>query len=419
MVRGVAVGLLFAVACQPQPQESEEDSRPELHIIGAETATQALLPELIASHNKAKGDLRFKLTTAPDGEAMRAVLDGKAELAALFRGHTSAEEEQAQANGYSLDAPGARHILAVNVVAVSVHPDNPLDSLTYDQIIEIFCTQKVENWSELGLEERPIRPLVRETTSGERVLFEDFFCGPQGISTDIEELPAREIAELLATDPSTISFISLTERAGKIVGLRPLPLSQPVSPTQQNIVRGSYPLAQDLFLHTPGPATGDVADFLSWIASPAGQEVVDESHFIPLFLRPELMDEPRPLRETVHFQQGSIEPTQRSTARLSLLIEELQGRAGEYKHIVLEGYTDSQEDNETALSRSRAEVVRDVLKEGLPGLFFEIIPRGAVRPIAPNETPFGRQQNRRVQIYLGDEEQEDSSAGGVEGEPGE
>ena len=86
---------------------------------------------------------------------------------------------------------------------------------------------------------------------------------------------------------------------------------------------------------------------------------------------------------------------------------------------MLEGYTDSQEEDPTSLSQSRAEVVRDLLKEDLPGLFFEIIPRGAVRPIAPNETPFGRQQNRRVQIYLGEEEKDDPADQGVEAEPEE
>ena len=99
-------------------------------------------------------------------------------------------------------------------------------------------------------------------------------------------------------------------------------------------------------------------------------------------------------------------PTLRSQARLGQLVHELRDRAGEYNHVILEGYTDAQESNPAALSRKRAQVVEERLKIELPGLFYEIIPRGAEHPIAPNETPYGRQRNRRVQIYLAEDEAE-------------
>ena len=51
-------------------------------------------------------------------------------------------------------------------------------------------------------------------------------------------------------------------------------------------------------------------------------------------------------------------------------------------------------------------VFQQILEVQLPGTFFEIIPRGPDRPLAPNNTPFGRERNRRVQIYLADEEAE-------------
>ena len=121
------------------------------------------------------------------------------------------------------------------------------------------------------------------------------------------------------------------------------------------------------------------------------------------------MDEPRPLRETIHFEPGSSRPTSRSIARIGLLIEELRERVGEHNHIVLEGYTDNREDNSGELSQQRAETVKEILSEALPDRFFEIIPRGKIHPIAPNETPYGRQRNRRVQIYLADEETQNAT----------
>jgi phosphate transport system substrate-binding protein len=362
-----------------------------------------LVPALVESHRQTVGDIAFEVADGDLGEGFKQLLSGEADIAAASRLHTPAEEEQAKANGYTLD-DGARHLVAVNVVAVAVHPSNPVDALTYDQVIGVFCTGSVDNWGFLGQDEMPIRPITRDPSSGTRAVFEDFFCGPKGMHPRVEVLSIDEIHDALASDPAAISFVSLAEQSGKVLGLRPDVAGHPVLPSQQNVIRGAYPLYHDMYMYTPGPTTGVAQQFLAWISSPAGQEVVDEVRFVPLFLRPERMNEPRPLRETIQFEPESREPNQRSMARLNLLVDELRDRAGEYRHVVLEGYTDRKEPDPQGLAQARAEGVRALLDKELPGTFFEIIPRGAVNPIAPNATPYGRQQNRRVQIYLADEE---------------
>ena len=332
------------------------------------------------------------------------MLSDELDLAISSRRPQPNEQEQAKANGYDLDAPASRHIVGVDVVTLSVHANNHIDSLTYDQVIGIFCTREIDNWSFLGLDESPIRAMTPEPMSGTRALFEDFFCGPRGIHPNVEVASTVSIANALEAEENVITFQSLSTGAGKTLGLRPDPTGPPVRPSQQNIIRGSYPLYQDINLYTPGEPSGEVKQFVDYVRSPAGQEVVDEERFVPLFLRPERLDEARPLRETIHFEQNATQPNLRPKARLQLLVDEMQDRAGEYQHVVLEGYTDSREGDANALATARAESVRDLLGEELPGLYFEIIPRGAVHPIAPNDTPYGRQRNRRVQIYLAEEE---------------
>ena len=226
------------------------------------------------------------------------------------------------------------------------------------------------------------------------------------------------IAKALKDDPWAISFVTLADREGKVIGLRPDPAGEAVMPSQQNIIRGAYPLYSDLYLFTAGSPRRETAEFVHWIGTPAGQEVVDEARFIPIFLRPDAMDAPRPLRETIHFDVGRDRPNQRSMARLQLLEEELRERAGESQHIILEGYADSTEPNPVKLSQARAQAVRKLLENNLKGLYFEIIPRGKRNPIAPNTTPYGRERNRRVQIYLADEEQLPGNQSVVENDEG-
>jgi len=399
----VAIALLAACTSQAPPEPV--DDRPVLTLGGAEAFTARLLPALAESFTRARNTHRFQIRRTDD-DGMSSLLDGQLDVVATSRPHRSRDQDQARENGFNLEAEGARHIIGVDVIALAVHASNPADSLTYDQVIGIFCEgdNRIDNWSFLGQEDRPVRVVSADISSGTRMLFEDFFCGGRGLGQHVEVLNAQAIATALESDQTVISYVSMNEEAGKVLGLRPDAAQPPIRPSQQQVIRGAYPLYRDIFMYTQGPATGDVGSFIDWVMSPAGQDVIDEQRFVPVFLRPENLDEPRPLRETIHFEPGSSEPNQRSSTRLGLLVDELKERAGAYQHVVLEGYTDNQEPDRIALSRKRAETVRATLAAELPGTYFEIIPRGDDNPIAPNQTSYGRQRNRRVQIYLAEEE---------------
>jgi phosphate transport system substrate-binding protein len=346
------------------------------------------------------------LELEPTGTALgfRELLDGEAELVVAARDARPSEEEQARARGFSLDTPQSRHIVAVDVVGVAVHTDNPVDHLTYDDVVAVFCTGEAASWAAVGGPDRPIHALAPDLESGARALAEDFFCGVRGIRQGVPVQRPDELQESLRTDVDAISFVSLADGSGKLLGLAPAPEFPPVFPSQSNIIRGSYPLYGDVYLLTRGVPTGALASFLAFVTDPAGQEIIDEQRYVPLFLRPSTLDEPRPLRETVHFEAGAAEPDSRSLARLHLLVREIRER--QVRHVVLEGYTDDREPDPYALSEQRAQSVRTLLAAEVPTLYFEIIPRGARSPIGPNQTPLGRQINRRVQVYLGEDEQE-------------
>jgi phosphate transport system substrate-binding protein len=404
-LHSVLLGLL--TACTPPPDPAPEPpSTPLVRIGGSETMTRQLLPALVEAHTRSRGDLRFEVTAGGTGAGMRQLLAGTLDIAGASRRHRPSDEEQAVAQGFSLDAPGTRHILGMDVVAVVVHEDSPIESLTYDQVIGIFCERTIDDLQFLGdgFPARPLVPVARDPRSGTRTLFEDFFCGPRGIHAQVENLDTEGIRERLASDPGAIGFATMTERIGKVVALRAQPGAEAVAPSQKTIANGSYPLYHDLYLYTRGPAAGPAKAFVDWVLTPAGQDVVDEHRFVPIYHRTAEFDGPRPLRETVHFDAGSDVPNQRSMARIQLLVQELRQRKAKGQHIILEGFTDATEPDAIALSQSRADTVKDLLERQLDAPYFEIIPRGGVRPLAPNDTPFGRLRNRRVQIYLADEE---------------
>lgn len=384
-----------------------------VRIVGSETLNSELVPALVDSHKQLSGVLDFEVRGGGSSAGFKALLSGEADLAASSRPPIPAEVDQAHANGWTFE----RHLVGLNAISVQSHPSNPLQSLTYGQVRDLFCTGVIDDWSQLGLEARKVRVVVRDRRSGSRATFEDFFCGPDGIRPDAETLDAEGIAGAIAEDPGAIGMAPLWQRTGKVLALRAHNTSDPVSPTPAHVLRGHYPLIHDVALYTAGPPSDEIAAFLAFSTGPLGQDVVERNGVVPLHMRPEVLAGPRPLRETVHFADGGVDPDPRSIERLGVLIEELRERAGEVDHVILEGYADVSEQDALTLSQRRANAVREALVAELPALFVEVIPRGSSRPAGPEDTPLGKAANRRVQVYLAEEERADR-AGATNSAPG-
>jgi outer membrane protein OmpA-like peptidoglycan-associated protein len=76
---------------------------------------------------------------------------------------------------------------------------------------------------------------------------------------------------------------------------------------------------------------------------------------------------------------------------------------GEIKPMVVEGYTDSVGSDATnlTLSKNRAEAVRSYLvSKGIPADKISAVGKGKANPVASNDTPDGRANNRRVEIVV-------------------
>ncbi len=107
--------------------------------------------------------------------------------------------------------------------------------------------------------------------------------------------------------------------------------------------------------------------------------------------------------EDVVFETDSAELTSGGRDRIRRVAEAVAKLEG--RKVIVEGHTDStgEADYNQALSERRANAVRDALiASGLGGDGVTAVGLGEDRPIAPNDTEAGRQQNRRVEIIVQD-----------------
>jgi len=103
-------------------------------------------------------EVRISVTGGGSGTGIAAMINGTVHIANASREMKSEEIEAARANGIE----PIEFTVARDAIAVIVHPDNPVQQLTLQQISDIY-TGKITNWRELGGEDRPIVLLSRES----------------------------------------------------------------------------------------------------------------------------------------------------------------------------------------------------------------------------------------------------------------
>jgi phosphate transport system substrate-binding protein len=340
--------------------------------------------------------------TCDVGMASRAVTE--TEVAALAR-----------AGVQDVRAPGTEHVLALDGIAVIVHPNNPLRALDRDALRAVF-TGQITNWGAIGGAPGPITVLARDAHSGTFDTFKHLVLGKVELAAGARRFEQSDgLADQVASDPAAIGFVGLAYvRSAKALAVGE-PGAPAMLPTSFTVTTEGYMLSRRLYLYTaPRPRSPLIADFVSFALSAAGQEAVRTAGFVDLELvvsDPPPCDERCPARYAalvrgahrlsldLRFRHGSDRTDSRATRDLDRLVHFLQRHPG--NQVLLLGFSDSSGDpaQNVRLSRERARVIatelaaRGVRAAAVDGF-------GAARPVSGNRTESDRERNRRVEVWL-------------------
>ena len=230
-------------------------------------------------------DIRISVTGGGSGTGIAALINKTADIANASRQIKSEEIDQAKANGVD----PVEHIIARDAIAVMVNPENPVSKLTLQQISDIY-SGKINNWKELGGDDRPIVRLSRETNSGTHVYFLETVLRLGNakdktlFSTDTLLLPSSEgIVAELRQNPNAIGYDGLgyVPKDLKMIAIAKTADGAYVLPSIKTVNDKTYAVARDLYMYTNGEPTGAVKKYLDWIVSPEAQQVVVDLGFVP------------------------------------------------------------------------------------------------------------------------------------------
>ena len=230
--------------------------------------------------------VRISVTGGGSGTGLASLMNGTVDVANASRQIKSEEIDQARENGFE----PIEFSVARDAIAVIVHPQNPIDELTIEQIAHIFRGDYT-NWTELGGEDRPIVRLSRETNSGTHVYFLESVVR-QGskedkniFAADTLLLPSSEgIISEVSDNPNAIGYDGLgyvTDDV-KVIAISRGEGQPYVLPNIATVGDGSYPISRELYMYSRGEPEGLTAEYIDWIFSPEAQQIVGELGFVPI-----------------------------------------------------------------------------------------------------------------------------------------
>jgi phosphate transport system substrate-binding protein len=169
-------------------------------------------------------------------------------------------------------------VVARDGLAIVVHPSNPVRGLTIDEVRGIFAGE-IRTWDLLGGPARLVTVVTREEGSGTRGAFQELAMKDDRIYKGaITQDSNGSVREIVANDPYSIGFISLGLVNDQV---RALELDGAAG-NEENIRNGSYKLVRPFLFVSQGPPTGAAKEFVDFVLSEKGQELIKREGLIPV-----------------------------------------------------------------------------------------------------------------------------------------
>jgi phosphate transport system substrate-binding protein len=163
--------------------------------------------------------------------------------------------------------------IAKDGLAIILHPDNPVNNLSREQLRGIYSAG-ITNWSQLGGPDARIHIVTREEGSGTRSAFEELVMGDVRITSKaIVQNFNGAIRQIIAGDPHAIGFISL----GLVnVGEKPVKAASidGAAATRENVLNSSYSLYRSFWFVCIEEPKGPAREFIDFVFSPEGRRIL-------------------------------------------------------------------------------------------------------------------------------------------------
>jgi phosphate transport system substrate-binding protein len=433
---------VFPLCANATSLAEPEDGAPVLRIQGSNTIGAQLGPALVAGllDKQGAGSIQQQPGTQPNeirvtgllpsgqkvtidvaahgsSTGFAALKTGQADLAASSRPIKNAEVRELAGLG-DLRSQDAEQVIAIDGVAVVLHPANPMRELSINQLAKIFSGE-IHDWEQLGGTGGAIHLYARDQQSGTFDTFNELVLTRFGksLARDARRFESSEgLSDEVSKDRQAIGFIGLPYvRRAKAVAIIDGE-SKPMLPSISLIATEDYPLSRRLYFYLPPDSKQRWAKALVRFAqSPQGQSIVAQNGFVAQTVQAvkvrataempadyqNLTREAERLSVNFRFAQGSASLDTKARLDLKRVVDYLKAHDKLNQKVTLVGFGDAKSDPSRAqlLSKLRAMAVRRELLKG-DVILRDVRGFGDEMPVATNDVDEGRIKNRRVEVWV-------------------
>ncbi|MGB5763219.1 MAG: phosphate ABC transporter substrate-binding protein [Sedimenticolaceae bacterium] len=231
-------------------------------------------------------DVAVAVSGGGSGTGIAAMINGTVDIANASREMKDKELEAAKERGQN----PVEHIVGYDALAVFLHKDNPAESITIEQLADIYGREgKAKKWSDLGLkvpgcDSDEIVVVSRQNNSGTYVTFRDVVLGKEKYrSGTLDMHGSKDVVDLVEKTPCAIGYSGLAYATDHIkLGCISTAGAPCVTPSVATASDGSYPISRSLLMYTNGEPQGDIKEYMDFILSDKGQCIIADQGYAPI-----------------------------------------------------------------------------------------------------------------------------------------
>ncbi len=173
--------------------------------------------------------------------------------------------------------------VAKDGIVIYVHESNPVAKLSISQIRKIY-TGKIQNWKELGWEDKRMIVYGRENSSGTYEFFKKAVLEGEDFVDYVQTLPGTAaIVNAVSKDKYAIGYGGNAYSQGiRLVPVSRTDSSEAVEANEATVTSGEYPISRDLYFYLAKEPSNALARFIEWVLSDEAQEIVTAQGYFPI-----------------------------------------------------------------------------------------------------------------------------------------
>ena len=220
-------------------------------------------------------NVNITVSESGSGNGAKSLINAACDVATMSRPMKNSEKKAAQEAGVL----AIEQVVALDGLAVIVHPSNSRGNLTIEQIRDIY-TGAITNWKELGGPDQKIVVISRDTNSGTYESFNTLVLKDAKLKGGAEYVGSGgAIRQRVLSTEAAIGYVGLAFTEG----VKTLQVNG-IKPTAETVIAKTYPIARPLYMYTNGrPKEGTALyDFVNLCKTDEGKRIIEDTGYVPV-----------------------------------------------------------------------------------------------------------------------------------------